>query len=218
MCAVDNPIPLWRTALSAPYGERMSRTSSLAAIVLAASVALVATGCGDETPTPPVETPIAEAPSETPTPTPEALEPFDATCENIVTQETLDGFAANGVKIIDQQTFVDKMKDEGQKKWVELDATGGTICWIGNDINAVQLYGYGFLTGDQANSIIEELYNEDYSVDTTGTIPGQWFTIDQESIDSSWFFETETADSDVTEVYFGPNKARVEEIHTIVKG
>ena len=215
---MDNGIPLWRTGLSTPYCERMSRLLPFAAVALAASIALVVTGCGDETPAPPAQSPVAETPSATPTPTAEALEPFDATCENIVTQATLDGFADDGVQIFDQQTFVDKMKSEGQEKWVELDAAGGTICWIGNDINAVQLYGYGFLTGDQANSIIEELYNEDYSVDTTGTIPGQWFTIDQESIDSSWFFETETADSDVTEVYFGPNKARVEEIHTIVKG
>jgi hypothetical protein len=218
MCAVDNRIPLWPSDSPAPYGERMSRTSSLAAVVLAASIVFVVAGCGDDTPTPPVETPVAEAPSETPTPTPEALEPFDATCENIVTQETLDGFADNGVKIIDQQEFVDKMKGEGQEKWVELDAAGGTICWIANDINAVQLYGYGFLTGDQANSIIDKLYDEGFSVDTTGTIPGQWFSIDEESIDTYWFFETPTSDSDVTEVFFGPTKERVEEIHTIVKG
>ena len=99
MCAVDNRIPLWRTELSAPYGERMSRTSPLAAVVFAATIALVATGCGENTPTPPAETPVAEAPSETPTPTAEAPEPFAATCDNIVTQETLDGFADNGVDV-----------------------------------------------------------------------------------------------------------------------
>ena len=196
----------------------MSRRSPVAAVVLAASIALVATGCGGGTP--PAETPVASAPAEetpTPTPTPEALEPFDATCENIVTQATLDGFAADGVKIIDQQQFVDKMASEGQQKWVELDAAGGTICWIGNDINAVQLYGYAFVTRDQANSIIEKLYDEGYSVYTSGTIPGQWFSTEQESIDTYWFFETEAMDSEFTEVYFGPTQERVEEIHAIVK-
>jgi len=194
----------------------MSRRPLLVPVLLAVGIALIATGCGDNTP--PVETPVASAPAEpTPTPTPEALEPFDATCENIVTQATLDGFASDGVKIIDQQQFVDKMASEGQQKWVELDAAGGTICWIGNDINAVQLYGYAFLTGDQANSIIEKLYDEDYSVYTSGTIPGQWFSTDQESIDTYWFFETEAMDSEFTEVYFGPTQERVEEIHAIVK-
>ena len=172
----------------------------------------------ETTPAPPVQSPVAETPSATPTPTAEALEPFDATCENIVTQATLDGFADDGVQIFDQQTFVDKMKSEGQEKWVELDAAGGTICWIGNDINAVQLYGYGFLERATANSIIDKLYDEDFSVYTSGTIPGQWFSTEQESIDSYWFFETEAMDSEFTEVYFGPTQERVEEIHTIVKG
>jgi hypothetical protein len=194
----------------------MSPRSSVVALVLVAGIALGTAGCGDETP--PAETPVASAPAEpTPTPTLEAIEPFDATCENIVTQATLDDFAANGVKIIDQQQFVDKMASEGQQKWVELDAAGGTICWIGNDINAVQLYGYAFVTGDQANSIIEKLYDEDYSVYTSGTIPGQWFSTEQESIDTYWFFETEAMDSEFTEVYFGPTQERVEEIHSIVK-
>jgi hypothetical protein len=196
----------------------MSRTTSLATIVLATSLAFAVTACGE--PETPAASPSAtvEAPSPTPTPTEETPVAFDATCENIVTQATIDDFASDGVKIIDQQVFVDKMASEGQQKWVDLDAAGGTICWIGNDINAVQLYGYAFLTRDQSNAIANSLYDEDYSVFTSGTIPGQWFSTEQESIDSFWFFETEALDSENTEVYFGPTIERIEEIHTIVKG
>ena len=193
------------------YGERMSRTSSLAAALLAAGIALTATGCGDETPTPPAKTPIAEAPSETPTPTAEAPEPFDPTCENIVTPTSWADLNSGETGITPQADFITKMKDEGQTKWVTLDAAGGAVCQVGNSINAFEIYGYAALTDSQSNEIATILYDEGFEVDTQGTSPGQWFAYpdDLEGIDRSWYFNTGV-------VIFGRDKERVEEILAIV--
>lgn len=183
----------------------MSRSSSLAAILLAASIALVATGCGDDTPTPPTETPIAEAPSETPTP--EAPAPFVATCETIVSQATLDGFVADDVTITPQDEFIAKMAGEGQTKYVTMDAAGGAVCQTGNSIRAYEIYGYAEVTNDESNAIATILYDEGFEVDTEGTSPGQWFKYpdDQEGVDRSWYFNDGV-------VIVGGDKERIEEI------
>lgn len=189
----------------------MSRTSSLAAVVLAASLAFVVTACGDDEPAPPVATPVAEAPSQPPTP--EAPEPFDATCENIVTQATLDGFTADSVVITPQDDFIAKMTAEGQSKYVTMDEAGGAVCQTGNGYSAYEIYGYAPVTADQGNSIATTLYDEGFEVDTSGGSPGQWFAYpaDMEGVDRSWYFDDGI-------VIVGGSKERVEEILAIVTG
>jgi len=181
--------------------------------LLGLTVALALTGCRTEAPPVTLPTPIeTSTPSATPTTEPPAA--FDATCETIVTQATLDGFAADGVSITPQADFVAKMQAEGQTTFVLFDTNGGAICQTGNGTAAFEIYGYAVFTAAQSSELVSTLYDNGFQVDGYGDAEGQWFELpaDTDGVDRVYLVLTDGR------IIVGGSRDRVEEILATVPG
>ena len=129
----------------------MSASRVCVAGLVALSVALVATACGQEAPpvAAPTETAVVETPTPTPTPEP-TVEP--ATCENIVTPESYAELTTDGLSITPQDEFVTKMQDEGQVLAV-FGENGGAICQVGSGVSGVEIYGFAHFDDEQLGEL-----------------------------------------------------------------
>lgn len=195
----------------------MSRLVPIAAGILVLALPFVAVGCAP-TPTAPSPSVSAEAPEQAPVPTPTPAQPEptfapgDLECDSIITQDSLDIFAVDELTITPQADFVAKMKAEGQSRWVEFDAAGGTICQVGNAMNAFEIYGYVKLEPAASADLTDELAADGYLVNDFGLAEGKWLELpgDVEGIDRVY---ASLADGSV---YFGAARERVEEIYSVI--
>jgi hypothetical protein len=142
----------------------------VAAPVLLVALALTLTACdpgANGGPTPSATRTVT--PSATPTPTAEPIDepaPAAATCENIVSPDTIAYFAANGLVITPPSEFAAKLASEGQGLAAFFDA-GGVLCQVGGGYEAYEIYGYAVLSETQYAPVVADFLRDGY-VETFG--------------------------------------------------